>query len=209
MRRKIRAQLTTNRVMVLVIAVLFALAWAVPSIGASAGKVARVALARSNQAVHDSNVAVATSNTAKSTANSANATAGAANSTASSASNVANQALSTASGIREPAFAHINSGCTSPSGFLGCTFNRSSGVSSVSQTSTAGQYCITAAGRSPSTSSWVASVDAGGTSNVDETKALPSTGSGCGSGQFQVQTTRDTGSGASGASDVAFFVVIG
>ena len=97
MRRKIRAQLTTNRVMVLVIAVLFALAWAVPSIGASAGKVARVALARSNQAVHDSSVAVATSNTAKSTANNANATAGAANSTANSANTTANSAKSEAS----------------------------------------------------------------------------------------------------------------
>jgi hypothetical protein len=96
MRRKIRAQLTTNRVMVLVIAVLFALAWAVPSIGASAGKVARVALARSNQAVHDSNVAVATSNTAKTTANSANATAGAANNTANTANTTANSAKATA-----------------------------------------------------------------------------------------------------------------
>jgi hypothetical protein len=96
MRRKIRAQLTTNRVMVLVIAVLFALAWAVPSIGASAGKVARVALARSNQAVHDSNVAVATSNTAKSTSNTANSTAAAANSTANAANTTANSAKTTA-----------------------------------------------------------------------------------------------------------------
>jgi hypothetical protein len=108
MRRKIRAQLTTNRVMVVVIAVLFALAWAVPSIGASAGKVARVALARSNQAVHDSNVAVATSNTAKSTAstanntsNVANTTANAANTTANSAKTTANQALSLANGAAQ------------------------------------------------------------------------------------------------------------
>jgi hypothetical protein len=98
MRRKIRAQLTTNRVMVLVIAVLFTLAWAVPSIGASAGKVARVALGRANQAVHDSDVAVATSNTAKSTAGAANNTANAASSTANAASNTANQALNLANG---------------------------------------------------------------------------------------------------------------
>jgi hypothetical protein len=201
MRRKIRAQLTMNRVMVLVIGVLFALAWAVPSIGASAGKVARVALGRANQAVHDSDVAVSTSNTAKSTANNANATAGAANSTANAASSTANQALSTANGIREPAFAHVPAGCPSPSGF-GCSFNRSSGVSNVSQPSD-GVYCITASGRSPSTSSWVVSVDPNGSGASPQ--ALPDSGSGCSSSQFKIVTTANGG----GAGSVAFFVMIG
>lgn len=96
MRRKLRAQVTTNRAMVLVIGVLFAIAWAVPSIGASAGKVARVALGRANQAVHDSNIAVSNSNTAKTTANTANSTASAANSTANTANTTANSAKTTA-----------------------------------------------------------------------------------------------------------------
>ena len=207
MRRKLGVKLTWNRALVLVVGVLLALAWAMPSLGASVGKVARTALARANLAVHDSDVAVSQSNTAKSTATAANNTSNAANSTANAANTTANQALTKANGITEPAFAHVAAGCSSPSGFLGCTFNRSSGVSSVSQTSTAGQYCITAAGHSPSTSSWVASVDAGGTSNPENTQAFPSSGSGCSTGQFQVQTLDNNG--GSSNSDVAFFVMIG
>jgi hypothetical protein len=37
---------------------------------------------------------------------------------------------------------------------------------------------------------------------------MPATGSGCNSGEFQVQTFRTTGGNTGGASDVAFFVVI-
>jgi hypothetical protein len=93
---KLRDKLTTRRALVVIFAVLLALAWAVPSIGASTAKLARLALGRANTAVHDSNLAIDTSNTAKGTANSANATANSANSTANSAKTTANAAQSTA-----------------------------------------------------------------------------------------------------------------
>ena len=100
-----RSKLTTRRALVVIIGVMFALAWAIPSLGASAGKVARTALGRANEAVHDSNLAVSTSNTANGTANSANTTAnaaktaaGAAQSTANTANSTANSALSIANG---------------------------------------------------------------------------------------------------------------
>jgi len=54
--------------------------------------------------------------------------------------------------------------------------------------------------------SWVASVDAGGTASPEQAQAIPSTGSGCNSGQFQVRTFRGS---STGVTDVAFFVVIG
>jgi hypothetical protein len=100
-----RGKLTTGRTLVLVIGVLFALAWAVPSLGASVSKVARTALGRANEAVYHSDIAVSQSNTAKTTANTANATASSANSTAnaakttaSAAQTTANQALAIANG---------------------------------------------------------------------------------------------------------------
>src|SRR3954449_8384299 len=91
-----RSKLTTRKALVVIIGVMFALAWAIPSLGASAGKVARTALGRANEAFYKSNVAVSTSDTAKSTANSANATAGAANTSANQAKTAASQAQSTA-----------------------------------------------------------------------------------------------------------------
>lgn len=93
-----REKLTTRRALVVVVGVLFALAWAVPSIGASAGKLARTALGRANQAVYDSNLAVNSSNNAKSTAAAASSAAAAANSLATTANNTANSALSIATG---------------------------------------------------------------------------------------------------------------
>jgi hypothetical protein len=91
-----RGKLTSGRTLVLVIGVLFALAWAVPSLGASVSKVARTALGRANEAVYHSDVAVSQSNTAKTTANTANATAGTANTTANAAKTTANTANTTA-----------------------------------------------------------------------------------------------------------------
>jgi hypothetical protein len=198
MRAKLGAQLTTTRTLVLVIGVLFALAWAVPSLGASVGKIARTALGRANQAVYHSDIAVSQSNSAKSAA-------AAASNAANAASNTANQALTKASGIVVPAFARVAGGCASPSGLLGCSFSRSSGVSGVRQTSTAGTYCITASGRTPSTSSWVASVDANGSSGTSPLEALPDSGSGCNPGEFKVVTTAN----GTGVSTVAFFVLVG
>jgi hypothetical protein len=95
--------LTTRRALVLIVGVLLALAWAVPSIGATTGQLARLALGRANQAVHNSNLAVNSSDTAKSTANNANATAGAANATASSANATAGAAQSTAAAAQSSA----------------------------------------------------------------------------------------------------------
>ncbi|MFL5906093.1 MAG: hypothetical protein ACJ75Z_00670, partial [Solirubrobacterales bacterium] len=91
-----RSKLTTRKALVVIIGVMFALAWAIPSLGASAGKVARTALGRANEAFYKSNVAVNSSDTAKNTANSANATAGAANTSANQAKTAASQAQSTA-----------------------------------------------------------------------------------------------------------------
>ena len=201
---KVRASLSTRRALVVIVGLAFALGWVVPSYGASAFKLAVKALGRANTAVHDSAVAVNTSNNANSTANGAKTTANAAQSTAGAASTKAQQALDAANSIVEPAFARVASGCSSPSNIFGCSFNRARGVTSVRQTSTAGQYCITASGYSPSAVSWTAAVDAGATTTPAQTQALPSTGSGCNASEFQVVTTRS----GSGASDVAFFVVI-
>jgi len=80
----------------MVVGLLLALAWAVPSIGASTAKVARTALARANLAFHNANLAIDTSNKAKATAGDANATADSARTAASQAQSSANQAQSTA-----------------------------------------------------------------------------------------------------------------
>jgi hypothetical protein len=115
MRTKLRRKLTKNHMLVLIVGLVFTLAWALPSLGASAGKLARTALGRSNEAVHNANLAVNSANTAKTTANTANATAGAANTTAntakttaSTANTTANQALSAAN-----AAAHVQDNFTS------------------------------------------------------------------------------------------------
>jgi hypothetical protein len=88
--------LTKRRTLVVIVGVLLALAWAIPSLGASAGKVARTALVRANQAFHNANLATSNSNTAKNVSNQANATAGAANNTANTANSNANSAKTTA-----------------------------------------------------------------------------------------------------------------
>jgi len=93
-----RRMLTTKWALVVIVGVLFALAWAIPSLGASAGKLARTALGRANESVYNSNLAVNTSNTAKNTANNASNVAAAANSAAATANNTANTALSLANG---------------------------------------------------------------------------------------------------------------
>ena len=93
-----RRKLTSRRALVVIVGLLFALAWAVPSIGASASKLARTALGRANQAVYDSSIAVNSSNNAKSTASAASSAAAAANSLANTANNTANSALNLANG---------------------------------------------------------------------------------------------------------------
>jgi hypothetical protein len=205
MRRKIRAQVTTNRVMVLVLGVLFAIAWAVPSIGASAGKVARTALARANLAVHDSDVAVSQSNTAKSTASAANNTANAANSLANTANSTANQALTKANSIVPSSFARMNQPCNTSSA---CSIDHARGVTGIRQTGADGTYCVTVSGRSQSTAAWVASVDAGDTGGtLADAVALPVSGSpDCSSlfGEFEVKTMH----GSSADSNISFFVAI-
>jgi hypothetical protein len=208
----VRRNLNRDRALVLVIGILFALAWAVPSIGSTAGKLARKALGQANLAVHTSNLAVnsaqtanTNANQAKSTANAANSTASAANSTANAANNTANQALSKANSIVTASYARMNQPCSTGSA---CNIDHAKGVTAIRQTSTAGNYCVTATGRSPggfTPASWLASVDAGDTSSpLDTAEAEPSTAAGCNSGEFGVQTSRL----GIGASDIAFFVVI-
>jgi hypothetical protein len=88
--------LTTKRALVVVVGVLLALAWAIPSIGASTATVARKAFARANLAFYHANLAIDTSNKAKTTANDASATANSARTVASQAQSTANAAQSTA-----------------------------------------------------------------------------------------------------------------
>jgi hypothetical protein len=95
--RKRLHQLTRTQALVLVVGLLFALAWAAPTLGAGVGKVARLALGRANQAVYNAKLAVDTSGKARDTANSANATAGTANTTANAARTAATSAQSAAS----------------------------------------------------------------------------------------------------------------
>ena len=96
MRGKLRNGLTTRRALVLVVAAMLSLAWAMPSVGASAQKIARKALARANQAFHNADLAIDTSGRARTTANNASSTAEAARSTANAAQSTANTANSTA-----------------------------------------------------------------------------------------------------------------
>jgi hypothetical protein len=209
---KLRDKLTTRRALVVIFAVLLALAWAVPSIGASTAKLARLALGRANTAVHDSNLAIDTSNTAKGTANSANATANSANSTANSAKTTANQAQTTANqaltkanSIVTASYARMNQPCNTDST---CSIDHVKGVSSIRQTSVEGNYCVTATGRSPSglaAASWLASVDAGDVGGPTAPQAFPYTNLlDCTTSEFGVQITVGSGN----ANQVSFFVVI-
>jgi hypothetical protein len=93
---KLREKLTTRRALVVLVGVLLALAWAVPSIGASTAKLARKAFARANLAYHYSDLAIDTSNKARTTATQASGTADAAKTTANQAQSAASQAQSTA-----------------------------------------------------------------------------------------------------------------
>jgi hypothetical protein len=215
MRRRLE-RLTRTQALALVVGLLLALAWAAPSLGASAGKVARLALGRANEAFHNADLAINASDAAKSTANAANTTANAASSTANAARSVAttaqstanaaqstaNQALTQANSIVTPSYARMNQPCTVSQP---CGIDHGKGVTAIRQTSTAGTYCIAASGRSPSSSAWMASVDAGDTSTVTDAQALPVSGSpDCNSGEFEVRTTH----AGTGASDIAFFVEI-
>jgi hypothetical protein len=96
LRRRLHGRLTKNQALVVVVGLLFALAWAVPSLGAKSSKLARTALGRANEAFYKSNVAISTSNTANGTANAAKSTAASAQSTANNALSTANTALSDA-----------------------------------------------------------------------------------------------------------------
>jgi hypothetical protein len=216
-------RLTRTQALALVVGLLLALAWAGPSVGASVGKVARLALGRANEAFHNADLAINTSDAAKSTANSANTTADAASSTANAARSAAasaqsaandaqstantaqvtaNQALAQANSIVTPSYARMNQPCTVSQS---CGIDHAKGVTAIRQTSTAGTYCIAVSGRSPSTSAWMASVDAGDTSTVTDAQALPVSGSpDCNSGEFEVRTAH----AGTGASDIAFFVEI-
>lgn len=102
MRRRLE-RLTRTQALALVVGLLLALAWAGPSLGASASKVARLALGRANEAFHNADLAINTSDTAKSTANSANTTADAASSTANAARSAAATAQSTANAAQSTA----------------------------------------------------------------------------------------------------------
>jgi trimeric autotransporter adhesin len=93
---KLTNKLTTKRALVAIVALLLALAWAVPSMGASTAKLARKALARANLAFHNADLAIDSSNKARTTANDANAAASAAKTAANTAQSTANSAQSTA-----------------------------------------------------------------------------------------------------------------
>ena len=82
----------------MIVGVLIALAWAVPSIGASTAKIARKAFARANLAYYHASLAIDTSNKANATASTASATANSAKVAAGQAQTTANQALSLANG---------------------------------------------------------------------------------------------------------------
>jgi hypothetical protein len=113
MRRRLAGKLTRTHAIVVVVALLLSLAWAVPSLGANVGKVARLALGRANEAFHNANLAINTSNKAQDTANGANATANSAKSTAGAAQSTANTANTTAS----QALARANSSAQVQSNF--------------------------------------------------------------------------------------------
>jgi hypothetical protein len=211
MRRRLAGKLTRTHALVLIVGVLLAAAWAAPSLGAGVGKVARLALGRANEAVHSANLAINSSDAAKSTANSANATAQSADSNAntaraaaSAAQSSANQALATANSIVTASYARMNQPCSTSSA---CNFDHAKGVTSIRQTGTVGTYCIIVSGRSPTSSAWTASVDAGDTATTSDAQALPVSGSpDCSGlfGEFEVKTQH----GSTGASDIAFFVEI-
>jgi hypothetical protein len=96
MRRRLAGKLTRTHALVLIVGLLLSVAWAVPSLGANVGKVARLALGRANEAFHNANLAIDASNKAKDTANGANSAASSAKSAADSAQSSANAAQSTA-----------------------------------------------------------------------------------------------------------------
>jgi hypothetical protein len=213
------AKLNRTQALVLIVGLLFALAWAAPSVGAEVGKVARLALGRANEAVYNADRAINASDSAKSTANAASTTADAARagassaqaaastaqSTANNAQSAASQALAKANSIVTASYARMNQPCNTSSA---CSIDHAKGVTAIRQTSTSGVYCVTATGRSPggfSPASWLVSVDAGDTDAANLAAAMPdSGGSGCNAGEFKVQTSR----AGLAASDVAFFVVI-
>jgi hypothetical protein len=124
--------LTTKRALVAIVGVLLALAWAIPSIGASTGKVARKAFARANLAFYHANLAIDTSNKAKTTANEASATANAAKATATQAQTSANQAQSTANQALSRARFQDNFTATLDPGGIAATACTSSSVSRAS-----------------------------------------------------------------------------
>jgi Sec-independent protein translocase protein TatA len=218
MRRRISGKLKDPRALVVVVGLLLAVAWAAPSLGASVGKVARLALGRANEAVHDANLAINSSDAAKQTANNANATANSANTTANAARSVANtaqttantaqatanHALTKANSIVTASYARMDQPCNTSSA---CNFDHAKGVTGIRQTATAGTYCLTVSGRSPTSSAWTASVDAGDTATTVDAQALPVSGSpDCSAlfSEFEVKTQHVL----TGASDIAFFVVI-
>lgn len=102
------------------------------------------------------------------------------------------------------AYARVDNPCATSTA---CAIDHAKGISGARHTSTGGLFCITAPGISPSTTAWVATVDAGDTgANVGEAQAMPnSNGAACNSGEFEVQTTRGAGGNA---TNVAFFIMI-
>jgi len=183
MRKKLRGKLTTTRGLIVIVGLVFALTWAMPALGASPLKLAKKALAKAT-------LALDTANDAKTRANNAQSTA--------------NDAKTTANGISQPASARMDNPCATSST---CSIDHAKGVSQIRQTSTGGLYCVTAAGKTPSTTASIVSVDAGDTgAAVDAAQAQPnSNGAACNSGEFEVQTTRV---GAGNATNVAFFIEI-
>jgi trimeric autotransporter adhesin len=190
MGKKLRSKLTTMRGLIVVVGLVFALTWAMPAMGASPLKLAKKALAKATLALNTANDAKKTANTAQSAANSAQTTA--------------DEAKAAANGISQTAYARMDNPCSTSSA---CSIDHAKGISGIRQTSTGGLYCVTAAGKNPSTTAAVVSVDAGDTgAAVDSAQAQPnSNGAACNSGEFEVQTTRV---GAGNSTTVAFFIQI-
>jgi hypothetical protein len=73
----------------------------------------------------------------------------------------------------------------------GCTFDRASGVTSVTRLDV-GSYCVIAPGLSPTTTTAAVTVDSGSTSSPGNASAMISAGFSCGGGGFLIQTQRQT-----------------
>jgi hypothetical protein len=179
------------RTVTLVVALVVALTWAMPAVGASPLKLAKKALAKATLALNTANDAKSAANQAQTTANAANTTAG--------------QALTAANGAGPRAFGRVDgSGCSTSSA---CSVDHAKNITA-RETSTAGIYCITAPGLDQANDAWLATVDDGDTgAGGSDAQAQPNSNNiGCNTGEFEVRTTRI--SDGANRTDVSFFIVI-